>query len=65
MASAEREMSAFLRAVEELFVPEQARLAAEDWLQQLESMPDLPTSPRDWRQLSIEASARLAKRVIP
>jgi hypothetical protein len=60
---AERELSAFFTAVAELFGPEQATLAAKDWLQQLEVMTDLPGSPREWRALSIEASARLAKRV--
>ena len=60
---AERELSAFFSAVAELFGPEQAALATKDWLQQLEVMTDLPTSTRDWRLMSIEASARLAKRV--
>jgi hypothetical protein len=59
----ERELSAFFSAVAELFGPEQATLAAKDWLQQLEVMTDLPGSPREWRALSIEASAKLAKRV--
>jgi len=60
---AEQELSAFFSAVAELFGPEQATLAAKDWLQQLEVMTDLPGSPREWRALSIEASAKLAKRV--
>jgi hypothetical protein len=63
MVRAERELSAFVSAVAELFGPEQATLAAKDWLQQLEVMTDLRTSTRDWRLMSIEASARLAKRV--
>jgi hypothetical protein len=63
MIRAERELSAFCSAVAELFGPEEAALAAKDWLQQLEVMTDLPTSSRDWRLMSIEASARLAKRV--
>jgi hypothetical protein len=63
MIRAERELSAFFSAVAELFGPEQAALAANDWLQQLEVMTNLPTSSRDWRLMSIEASARLAKRV--
>jgi len=63
MVRAERELSAFFSAVAELFGPEQATLAAKDWLQQLEVMTDLPGSSREWRALSIEASARLAKRV--
>ncbi len=32
MAIAERELGAFIRAVTELFGPEQARLAGEDWV---------------------------------
>ena len=60
---AERELSAFFSAVAELFGSEQATLAAKDWLQQLEVMRDLPASPREWRVLSIEVSARIAKRV--
>ena len=60
---AERELSAFLSAVAVLFGPEQAALAAKDWVQQLEVMTDLPVSPREWRVLSIEASTRLAIRV--
>jgi hypothetical protein len=63
MMSAERELSAFFSAVAELFGPEQAALAAKDWLQQVEVTKDLPTSTCDWRLMSIEASARLAKRV--
>jgi hypothetical protein len=63
MTRAERELSAFFSAVTELFGPEQATLAAKDWLQQLHAMTDLPASSRDWRLMSIQASARLAKRV--
>ena len=63
MIGAERELSAFFSAVAELFGPEQAALAAKDWLQQLEVMTDLPASSRDWQMMSIEASARLVKRV--
>jgi hypothetical protein len=62
MIRAERELSAFFSAVAVLFGPEQAALDAKDWLQQLEVMTDLPASPREWRVLSIEVSARLAKR---
>lgn len=63
MAEAEHELSAFFDAVTELFGPEQATLAAKDWLQDLEAMTNLPGSPRAWRLVSIEASARLARRV--
>jgi plasmid stabilization system protein ParE len=63
MIRAERELSAFFSAVAVLFGPEQAALAAKDWLQQLEVMAVLPASPREWRVLSIEVSTRLARRL--
>jgi plasmid stabilization system protein ParE len=60
-----RELSAFIRAVTELFGPEQARLAAEDWLDESELLMDRPAlaSNRDWRSVTVAASARLADRV--
>ena len=63
IANAERELSAFFSAVAQLFGPKEATRAAKDWLQQLEGMKTLPASPRQLRRLSIDASARLAKRV--
>ena len=59
---AERELSAFILTVTELFGPEQARLSTEDWLDESELM-DRPraTSP-DWRAVTVAASARLANR---
>src|SRR5271169_378447 len=63
---AERELSAFIRAVTELYGPEQARLSTEDWLdesQQVDS-PHRATS-RDWRAVTVAASARLARRGTP
>jgi hypothetical protein len=63
IASAERELSALFSAVDELFGPEEAALAAKDWLQQLKAMKTLPVLPRQFRQLSINASGRLAKRL--
>jgi hypothetical protein len=42
MVMAERELGAFIRAVTDLFGPEQARLAAEDWVEELELMDALP-----------------------
>ena len=61
---AERELSAFISAVTQLFGPEQARAAAEDWVQESELMDSPPRSTsRDWRSVTIAASARLASRV--
>ncbi len=61
---AERELSAFILAVTELFGPEQARLSTEDWLEESELIdnPHRATS-RDWRPVTVAASARLADRV--
>jgi hypothetical protein len=64
MTMAERELGAFISAVTELFGSEQAKLAAEDWLDEFVSMEALPGLPsRDWRSITIAASARLAYRV--
>jgi hypothetical protein len=61
---AERELSAFIFAVAELFGPEQARLSTEDWLDELELMDSPPGSTsRAWRTVTIAASARLASRL--
>ena len=61
---AERELSAFVAAVRELFGPEQARLSERDWLDEAELMDSPPLSTdRNWRSVTIAASARLAHRV--
>ena len=64
MHIAEHELSAFIRAVTQLFGPEEAKLSAEDWLDESElaDSPPLSTS-RDWRVVTIAASARLASRL--
>ena len=63
---AERELSAFIRAVTELFGPEQAGLSTEDWLDESELMDGPPrASSRDWRAVTVAASARLASRGTP
>jgi hypothetical protein len=63
---AERELSAFIRAVTELFGPEQARLSAEDWLDESKLMDRQPRATgRDWRAVTVAASARLANRRTP
>jgi hypothetical protein len=64
MTMAERELGAFISAVTELLGSEQAGLAAEDWLDELVSMEAMPgLTSRDWRLITIAASARLANRV--
>ena len=61
---AERELASFIGAVKELFGPEQALLSADDWLDESELMDCAPRSTsRDWRAVTVAASARLANRV--
>ena len=63
MTLAARELTAFFRTVTESFGSEQAKISAEDWLHELTSIPVLPDSARQWRSLTINAAARLARRV--
>src|SRR5271166_953323 len=61
---AERELSAFIAAVAELFGADQARMSVEDWLDESEFMDVSPRSTnRDWRGITIAASVRLANRL--
>lgn len=62
---AEQELSAFFRAVTELFGSEQARLAAEDWLDELIESDAVPSSTREWRGITAKASGRLVHRAQP
>jgi hypothetical protein len=60
MASAERELSAFVTAVRQLFGPEQARQAANNWMEELEQTDwTCEAQPIDWRSVTIAAAARL------
>jgi hypothetical protein len=61
---AERELSAFIAAVAELFGADHARMSVEDWLDESELLDVLPRSTRrDWRAITIAASVRLANRL--
>lgn len=61
---AERELYSFIAAVAELYGPEQGRISTEDWLDEADLMDSPPRSEaRDWRSVTIAASARLASRV--
>jgi hypothetical protein len=61
---AEAEFSAFYSAVKESFGEDQARLSAEDWLDEsrLVDSPERSTG-REWRAATIAASIQLAKRL--
>src|SRR5580693_416112 len=60
---AERELLAFFNATTQLFGSDQAELSAEDWLLELIEIDGLPASAREWRSITVRASARLASRV--
>jgi len=60
---AERELSAFFKAVTKLFGSEQAEISAKDWLQELNEIADLPASTEEWRLITTKVLTRLASRV--
>jgi hypothetical protein len=61
---AERELSAFITAVTGLFGAEHAQFATEDWLEEADLIDAPPRSTsRDWRSVTIAASARLSIRL--
>jgi hypothetical protein len=60
---AERELGAFFNAVKQLFGAKQAQLAANDWLEELETANTLPVAIREWRLVTINAARRLARRL--
>ena len=61
---AEREISAFLSAITQLYRPEQAGLSEKDWLDESELMdsPPLSTTP-DWRAVTIAAESSTGESV--
>lgn len=58
---AERELAAFRSAVTRLFGAEQAERSTSDWLRELQATKRPPKSEKEWRQITIHASARLAE----
>jgi hypothetical protein len=63
LASAERELSAFVGAVNRLFDAEEGRKAAKSWIVELERTDWLSgPSVIDWRKVTIAAAARLVRR---
>jgi hypothetical protein len=64
MHIAESELSAFLMAVQKLYGPEQARMSAENWVDEADLLDSPPLSTaRNWRAVTVAASARLATRL--
>jgi hypothetical protein len=65
LMTAERELAAFYTAVVRRYGPEEARKAAYDWIEEVETM-DWPVDrglPK-WRRVSIVAADSMASRVI-
>jgi hypothetical protein len=63
LASAERELSAYVAAVNQLFDAEEGRKAAKSWIEELERTDWLSgPSAIDWRKVTIAAAARLVRR---
>ena len=58
MASAERELGAFMRAVSEMFGAEHARRAADDWLDEFERMDTLPETRSHLGVATLERRSR-------
>lgn len=63
LVMAEQELTAFFSAVRELFGSKQAKISAEDWLQEITAINHLPASTRDWRLLTINVASQLANRM--
>jgi hypothetical protein len=63
LAMAEQELQAYFNAVRELFGSEQAKLSAEDWLDELEAVKPLPVSARQLRMITINVAKRLTGRL--
>jgi hypothetical protein len=63
LALAERELSAFITAIHQLFGAEQASRAADSWIEELERT-DWPSEAPviDWRKVTIAAAGRLVER---
>ena len=63
LALAERELSAFVTAVQELFGAEQSWQAGNIWIEELERMDWPSEAPvTDWRKVTIAAARRLVDR---
>lgn len=59
---AEQELAAFHHAVAELYGPQEAARAAEDWLRTFESTSG-KADQFSWRSVALTASSRLARRL--
>jgi hypothetical protein len=63
--AAERELASFYGAIERKYGPEEARKAADDWIDEVETMEwPLDGVLPNWRRVTIVAADRLAYRVL-
>ena len=63
---AERELTAFYTAVNEMFGNAEAAFAANEWIDEARSLDSpLGLQISDWRRVTIRASARLAQHLAP
>jgi hypothetical protein len=60
---AERELSAFFNAITNCSGQNRQSFPAEDWLQELIEIDDLPVSSRERRLITAKVSTRLASQV--
>ena len=65
LRTAERELSAFYAAILRRYGPEEARRAAYDWIEEMETMDwPLDETIPNWRHISIVTADCVASRVI-
>jgi hypothetical protein len=63
--AAERELAAFYSAVLEMYGPEEARRAGQDWIEEMEKIDRSASGVLpDWRHAAIVAADSLASRVV-
>jgi hypothetical protein len=65
LRTAEKELSAFYTAIFRKFGPDEARRAAYDWIEEIETMDwPLDETVPNWRHVSIVAADCVASRVL-
>ncbi len=59
---AERELNAFYHAVRKRFGKAEAERSAREWIGELASRAGMPRTMREWREITVEVTKRLAIR---
>ena len=60
LSGGQRELTAFYNAVRSLHGLDEARHAAEQWIDELRHAKSLPLNAREWRGITVRAAATLA-----